>query len=106
MEELGTQMQQLSVELFRCRDEASVKIVKKILETARNIQIIEINRITPNKSKLEQLDHQLGRLSALSDLVNHISSSLDADVYNSRKETPKENVKLLQRSSEFSKPVI
>jgi hypothetical protein len=105
-EELGAQMQQLSVELYRCKEEASIKLVQRMIDTARNIQIIEINRISPNKAKLEQLEHQLGRLAALSDLYNFITGSLDPAVYNERKEAPRKHVRMLQRTSEFSKPII
>jgi hypothetical protein len=104
-DELGTRMQKLSVELFKNRHDDSIKIVKAILETSRNIQILEINRFKSG-DKLAQFEHQLGRLEVLNDLVNFISSSLDPDVYNERKEPVKQNVKVLKTSFERSQPVI
>lgn len=104
-EELGTKMQKLSTELFRCRGEDSIKVIKAVLETSRNIQILEINRFKAG-DKLAQLEHQLGRLEVLNDLVNFVSSSLDVDVYNQLKEKAPKNVKVLRTDFERSQPVI
>lgn len=103
--ELGTKMQRLSVEMFRCRGEDSLKVLQSVLETSRNIQIIEISRFKSG-DKLNQLEHQLGRLEVLNDLINFVSSSLDPDVYNQRKEKAVKNVKILKTDFERSQPVI
>jgi hypothetical protein len=105
MEDLGAKMQVISTDLFRCRQDDGVKVLKLMLETSRNIQILEINRFKPG-NKNEQLEHQLGRLEVLNDLVNFVSSSLDPDVYNQRKEKTVKNVKILKTSFERSQPVI
>lgn len=105
MEELGSKMQVISTDLFRCRQDDAMKVIKLMLETSRNIQILEINRFKAG-DKMQQLEHQLGRLEVLNDLMNFVSSSLDPAVYNQRKEKAPEKVRILKTSFERSQPVI
>lgn len=101
---LGEKMQKLSVDLFRCRQDDALKVLINAVETARNIQIIELNRLKGDK--IEQFHHQLGRLEALNDLIAFVTSSLDVEVYNQRKEPVKKTVKILRSDYERSQPVI
>ena len=103
--ELGSKMQRLSVELFRCRLDDSVKVFKQAMETSRNIQLIEINRFKQG-DRIEQLHHQIGRLEALNDVLAWVTSSLDPDVYNERKEPVTKKMKVLRNDFERSQPVI
>jgi hypothetical protein len=78
--DLSAKMQRLSVELYRCRVEDSIKVLAKVVDTARNIQLLEVNRAKP-----EAFQHHMGRLEALTDLATFIEHSLDPAVYEQRK---------------------
>lgn len=103
LEELSAQMQRLSVELYRLRTDDAIKTLKKVIDTAKNIQLLEFNRIKPTA---EAMSHHLGRLEALSDLSNYFASSFDPDNYDRNKETPEKKPKLLLRTNQRSGPVI
>lgn len=86
VEELASKLDVLGQDLYRSRMEDSVGIIKKIVEAARNIQILEVNRVNPESMRLH---HHRGRLEALNDLLAYIARNLDHDVYNERKEKEK-----------------
>lgn len=93
MKDLSTKMQQYSTELYHFKSEDSWKLLKRVIETARNIQILEVNRYKPNASTAENLAHSRGRLEALNDLVSYIELAFDdAHQKSLREEKPKTKV--------------
>lgn len=68
MEEINN----LSDKLHNFRGETSLKIVKEVIEMARNIQILEVNHYMDEKS----ISIHKGRLQALSDLSAYIDSAI------------------------------
>ncbi len=101
VEDLSSKMHQYSIEVFRCRTEDSMRVLKKVVETARNIQILEVNR-----SSKEKIDHHLGRLEALSDLASFIEHSLDPEEYSKKIDKQAPRVKVLTRNTQKSEAVI
>lgn len=103
IEELSSQMSRLSLEVYRCRTEDSMRVLKKIVQTARNIQLLETNRADPAK-----VMHHIGRLDALTDLASFIETSLDPENYRllASKEEKMPRAKLLVRSNPKSNAVI
>jgi len=104
IDELSESLQKMSVQLYHCRQEESLKLLLKVVDTARNVQLLEVSRIPPT---LDAFHHHMGRVKALTDLSHYLSSSLDPAVYAERKEKPQATApKLLVRNGQRSSPVI
>jgi predicted RNase H-like nuclease (RuvC/YqgF family) len=71
--ELKEHIQNLSSRLYPLKNEFSVHIVREVIDMARNVQILEVNKA---RSEKELHIHQ-GRLQALSDLSEYITRSLE-----------------------------
>jgi hypothetical protein len=99
--DLSSQMDSLSIDIFRCRTEDSMRVLKKVVQTARNIQLLETNRAEPSK-----VMHHIGRLDALSDLAAFIEMSLDPEIYSRKVEKQAPRTKLLVRNNPKSNAVI
>lgn len=100
-EELGAKIERLSVSLYRCRTEDSVKIIREVIEAARNIQILEVNRATP-----EKFAHHMGRLEALSDIAVFFEQSMDPAIYEQRRERENNKTRILMKKNQRSEAVI
>lgn len=101
-EELGSSMQRLSVEIYRCRTESAIKVLARVIDTARNIQIIDCNRVSP-----DGFQRHLGRLEALNDLATFFQQSLDPAVYEQRREKEAGNKpRILVKNNQKSEAVI
>jgi len=99
--DLSSQMESLSIDIFKCRTEDSMRVLKKVVQTARNIQLLETNRADPAK-----VMHHIGRLDALSDLAAFIEMSLDPEIYSRKVEKQAPRAKLLVRNNPKSNAVI
>src|SRR5262245_16623367 len=70
-EKLSRELQNLSGKLYEFRKEMSLAILQEVLQMARNIQILEVNRY----SDQEMLIHR-GRLQAMDDLISYIETAI------------------------------
>jgi hypothetical protein len=69
---LKEQIENLSSKLYSLKNEFSVHIIREVIDMARNVQILEVNRY---RSEEERWVHK-GRLEALSDLSSYIERSV------------------------------
>jgi hypothetical protein len=105
VENLSKKMEHLSMDVYRSRNEDGFKIVKNLLNTCRNIQILEINRL--KSSTTDQYAHMQGRLEALTDLSWHLDRCLDENYLDQiRKNQPAQNVRVLKKQKLGTDPVI
>jgi hypothetical protein len=105
IENLQQKMEHLSMDVYRNRNEDGFRIIKNILDIARNIQILEINRV--KSSNLDTFNHLKGRLEALTDLSYHLDRCLDEKYLDLiRKNNPEPKVKVLQKRKMGTDPVL
>ena len=74
---LATKMERSQLELHKHKGDDGVALVKLAIDTARNITVLEVNRV---KDK-ENLSYHLGRLQALVDLGQFIDNAFDDKYY-------------------------
>lgn len=105
---LSAKLERIQLDLYRLRHEDSGIMIKEAIQTARNIQILEINRFNPNKSNVEQLSHQQGRLEALTDLARFIELAFDAEYHKQRQAAHPQTAKprILVKKQQATEPVI
>lgn len=95
--ELSSNMEKASVQIHKHKGDDALELVKLAIDTARNIQMLEVNKVKSEKD----LHYHLGRLEALTDLSRFIELSLDDSHYDLLKGRKKDEVKpkLLKKAS-------
>lgn len=82
-ERLGENLELASMEIYRTKRDESAKAFRFAIETARNIQILEVSRLKAPTT--EDLAHHMGRLEAFSDLISFIDRSQDDEIFREKK---------------------
>lgn len=100
--ELSEKQEKLALQLYHYRTEDSWKLLKQVLDIAKNIQLLQTNILKTNDPV--KFAHHSGRFEALTDMSNFIELAFDKEFQmqrgNEEKKKPKSVIKLKDRMTD------
>lgn len=108
IENLSSTMEQVARNIHKHKGDDALELIKLAVLTARNIQMLEIQRVTSGKDITQSFSYHLGRLEALSDLGKFIELALDEDNFKmlNKRRSDEIKPKILKKSYGSAGPVI
>lgn len=94
-EKLQTELNNMASHLYEVRGEVGLRLIQEILQTSRNIQVLEVT-LAKNQ------DYHRGRLDAFSDLIHYIERAIASrkeEVKQGSKKPIRESISIMERRS-------
>lgn len=79
LSDLSAKLEKAQFDLHKYKGDEAIELLKLSIDTAKNIQILEIQRLKSSKEFTKDFAYHLGRLEALSDLGHFIENAFDED---------------------------